>query len=118
MPADLRGLDAAPSAQKTIGLFVRSRSLAADQPARVGDFSRIDGLLGTVVDIGMRPSRLRALDRTLVATSNGAMSQTRIENVAARFRFEPTLMLLKETKPDQLRAVSGGCAGCWRPTIA
>ncbi|MGV8989652.1 MAG: mechanosensitive ion channel family protein [Cypionkella sp.] len=99
------GLAFALGAQKTIEHFVGSLSLIVDQPIRVGDFCQVDGLLGTVEDIGMRSTRLRTLDRTIVTIPNGTMSQSVIENYASRdrFRFNPLLTLVYETTPDQMR---------------
>lgn len=103
----LGGLAFALGAQKTIEHFVGSLTLIADQPVRVGDFCQVDGLMGTVEDIGMRSTRLRTLDRTLVTIPNGLMSQARIENYASRdrFRFAPVINLVYETTPEQMRAV-------------
>jgi MscS family membrane protein len=103
----LGGLAFALGAQKTIEHFVGSLTLITDQPVRVGDFCQVDGLLGTVEDIGMRSTRLRTLDRTLVTIPNGVMSGATIENYTSRdrFLFRKTLSLRYETTPDQMRAV-------------
>ena len=42
-----------------------------DQPLRVGDFCRCNTHTGTVEDIGLRSTRLRTLDRTIVSIPNG-----------------------------------------------
>lgn len=102
------GLAIALGAQKTIEHFVGSLTLIADQPIRVGDYCRIDDTLsGTVEDIGMRSTRLRTVDRTLVTIPNGLLSAARIENFASRDRylFAPVLNLRHETTPAQLRAL-------------
>ncbi len=103
----LGGLAFALGAQKTIEHFVGSLTLIADQPVRIGDFCQVDGLLGTVEDIGMRSTRIRTLDRTLVTIPNGIMSGARIENYTSRdqFLFKSILSLRYETTPDQMRAV-------------
>ncbi|WP_299821051.1 mechanosensitive ion channel family protein [uncultured Jannaschia sp.] len=103
----LGGLAFALGAQKTIEHFVGSLTLIADQPVRVGDFCQVDGLLGTVEDIGMRSTRIRTLDRTLVTIPNGVMSGATIENYTSRdrFLFRKTLSLRYETTSDQMRVV-------------
>ena len=78
------GLAFALGAQKTIEHFVGSVSIISDQPIRIGDFCQVDGLMGTVEDIGMRSTRLRTLDRTIVTIPNGTLSQAIIENYANR----------------------------------
>ena len=101
------GLAIALGAQKTIEHLVGGVSLIADQPIRVGDFCQVDGVMGTVEDIGLRSTRLRTLDRTLVTIPNGAISSTRIENYAGRDRFHwhVTLGLRYETDRGQMGAV-------------
>jgi len=101
------GLAFALGAQKTIEHFIGSLSLIADQPVRVGDFCQVDGIMGTVEDIGMRSTRLRTLDRTMVSIPNGTMSQARIENYGTRdrFKFNALLNLVYATTPDQMREV-------------
>ena len=103
----LGGLAFALGAQKTIEHMVGGMSLIADQPLRVGDFCAVDGLKGTVEDIGLRSTRLRTLDRTLVTIPNGDLSGARIENFAGRDRFlwQVMLGLRYETTPDQMRMV-------------
>ena len=103
----LGGLAFALGAQKTIEHMVGGLSLVADQPVRVGDFCKVDGVMGTVEDIGLRSTRIRTLDRTLVTIPNGDLSTARIENFAGRARFlwQTTLGLRYETRPEQMRAV-------------
>ena len=63
--------------------------------------------MGTVEDIGLRSTRIRTLDRTVVAVPNGQLAAISIENFALRDRiwFRHTLQLRYETAADQLRYV-------------
>lgn len=99
------GIAVALGAQKTVENLVGGLTLIADQPVRVGDFCRFGETLGTVEDIGMRSTRIRTLDRTLVTVPNGEFSALQIENYTRRdqFLFRPTLALRYETTPDQIR---------------
>jgi MscS family membrane protein len=99
------GIAVALGAQKTIENLVGSLTLIGDQPVRVGDFCRFGDILGTVEDIGMRSTRIRTLDRTVVVIPNGEFSSLKIENYSRRdrFWFHPTLGLRYETTPDQIR---------------
>ena len=101
------GIALALGAQKTIENLVGSVTLIIDQPLRVGDFCKIEGQVGTVEQIGMRSTRVRTLDRTVVFIPNGQLASLKIENYAyrERFWFHPTLSLRYETTPDQLRYV-------------
>lgn len=102
----LGGLAVALGAQKTIENFVGSLSLIADQPVRVGDFCEIDGIWGTVEDIGIRSTRLRTLTNTLVTIPNGTVSGAAIQNFAGReqFLYRHTIGLTYETTGEQMRA--------------
>ena len=101
------GLAIALGAQKTIEHVVGGLSLIADQPLRVGDFCNVDGILGVVEDIGLRSTRIRTLDRSLVTIPNGDLASARIENYAGRTRFlwRTTIGLRYETTPAQMREV-------------
>ena len=105
------GLAVALAAQKTIANLFGGVSIIADQPVRVGDFCRYgDGQVGTVEEIGIRSTRLRSLDRTLVTVPNSDFSELRLENFAMRdrIRLNTTIGLRYETSPDQLRHVLAG----------
>ena len=99
------GIALALGAQKTVENFVGSVTLIADQPIRVGDFCKAGDTVGTVESIGMRSTRIRTLDRTIVTIPNGEFSSIKIENYAHRdrFRFSPVLNFRYETTPDQMR---------------
>ncbi len=58
-----------------------------------------------VEHIGLRSSRIRTLDRTLVTIPNAEFSTARIENYAERdkMRFYTILQVGYDTSPDQMR---------------
>lgn len=99
------GIALALGAQKTVENFVGSVTLIADQPVRVGDFCKVGDTVGTVEQIGMRSTRIRTNDRTVVTIPNGDFSSQKIENYAHRdrFWFHPVLNLRYETTPAQIR---------------
>lgn len=99
------GIALALGAQKTVENFVGSVTLVADQPVRVGDFCKVGDTVGTVESIGMRSTRIRTNDRTIVTIPNGEFSSTRIENYAHRDRFliHKVIGVRYETTPDQIR---------------
>ncbi len=99
------GIALALGAQKTVENFVGSVTLIIDQPIRVGDFCRINDVKGNVEQIGMRSTKIRTGERTVVTIPNGLLSATNIENYAFRdrFLFNPILDLRCETTPDQIR---------------
>lgn len=101
------GLVIALGAQKTVEHLVGTLSIVADKPIRIGDVCRVDGLLGTVEDIGIRSTRIRTFERTIVTIPNGIMSSARIESYATRdqFLFKHILQLRLDTPPQRLRSV-------------
>jgi len=101
------GLALAFGAQKTIENLFGSISLAADQPFRVGDLVKVEDFTGNVERIGMRSTRIRTPDRTLVAIPNGQLADMRIEDFASRdrIRFAATVGLVYGTTEPQVRRV-------------
>ena len=73
----------------------------------VGEFCRFGGTVGTVEDVGLRSTRVRTLDRTVVTVPNAEFSNLQIENFARRERiwYHPTIRLRYETTPDQIRYI-------------
>jgi MscS family membrane protein len=104
------GLAVALAAQKTLENLFGAFAIGADQPFREGDFVRIDDLQATVEVIGLRSTRLRTLDRTLVTIPNGKLAEMRLETFAARdrLRLAFVLGLAHETTAAQMRAIVAG----------
>lgn len=103
----IAGIAISLAAQKTLENVFGGIVLSADQPIRVGDFCRFGDKLGTIEDIGLRSTRVRTLDRTVIAVPNAELSTIQIESFAARdkIRLAAILNLRYETSPDQLRWV-------------
>lgn len=101
------GLALALGAQRTVENLIASVLIISDRPFRVGDFCKIGDIQGTVVDIGMRSTRVRTLARTVVAIPNSTLVSSDIENYAARdrFLFNPTLHISTTTPPEKLRGL-------------
>lgn len=104
------GLALAFGAQKTVENVFGSISLAVDQPFRVGDVVRIEDYVGTVEDIGLRSTRIRTPDRTLVSIPNGKVADQRVESLQARdrMRLAATFGLRYETTRAQMQVVLDG----------
>jgi MscS family membrane protein len=107
------GLAIALAAQKTVENLFGSIALSVDQPFRVGDFVKVDDLLGNVEVVGLRSTRIRTLDRTLVTIPNGKLADMRIENFAARdrLRFACMVALQSGASEVQVRAALAGIQG-------
>ncbi len=101
------GIAFALAAQKTVENLFGSASILADQPFRVGEAVRVDGIEGTVELIGLRSTRIRTAERTLVIIPNGKLADMRIEAFAARdrFRFAARLPLVPTTPRAKVEAL-------------
>jgi MscS family membrane protein len=110
------GLALALAGQKTVENLFGAFSIGVDQPFRLGDFVTVDGVMGTVEVIGLRSTRIRTLDRTMVTIPNGKLADMRIESFAPRdrIRFACVLGLSRGTKAEQVRAVLAGVDGALR----
>jgi MscS family membrane protein len=106
----LGGLAFALASQKTVENLFGAFSLGIDQPFREGDFVRIEELVGTVESLGLRSTKIRTLDRTLVSYPNGKLAEMRLETFAARdrLRLACTVGLVYETTESQMRTVLAG----------
>lgn len=99
------GLALALGAQKTIENLVGSVSLVADQPVNVGDYCVFGNQEGTVEDIGIRSTRLRTTNRTVVTIPNGNFSSMSIENFSKRdmFHFKQQFYVSRDSDTKLLR---------------
>ncbi|HEX8366440.1 MAG TPA: mechanosensitive ion channel domain-containing protein [Allosphingosinicella sp.] len=83
-----------------------------DRPFRKGDtinFGGPAGFTGTVEHIGLKTTRLRALDGEMVAVGNDKLLQDRIHNYALQTRRRGILnfAILPTNSPESLAAVTG-----------
>jgi MscS family membrane protein len=101
------GIAVALAAQKSIENLFGGVTLYADRPVRVGDFCRFGDLVGTVEEIGLRSTRIRTLDRSVVSVPNAEFSNLHLDNYTRRdkFWYHPRIGLRYETTPDQLRFI-------------
>ena len=99
------GIAIAFAAQKTIENLFGTITIVSDQPIRVGDFCKVDGQMGTVERIGLRSTRLRTPDRSIVTVPNGQLASVHLENYSVRDMFlcNHVIGLRYETSADQLR---------------
>jgi MscS family membrane protein len=105
------GIALAFGAQKTVENLFGAVAIGVDQPLREGDFVKVeDDVLGTVETVGLRSTRIRTLDRTVVTLPNGRLSDMRVETYAVRdrCRFYAVVGLVYGTTASQLQAVLAG----------
>lgn len=105
------GIAVALAAQKTIENLFGGISVIGDRPVLVGDFCKWGDQVGTVIRIGLRSTRIRTLDRTIISVPNGQFSGMQLENFSARDKiwFHPTLNLRKDTSAAQVEKILASC---------
>jgi MscS family membrane protein len=104
------GIAVALAAQKTLENVIAGASLIFDQAIRVGDVLKVGEITGTIDHIGLRSTRIRTLDRTVVSIPNSQIANASLETLSMRdkYWFHPLVGLRYETSPEQLRAVMDG----------
>jgi MscS family membrane protein len=81
------GIALALAAQKTLADLFGGLSIVMRGVVRVGDFCQIDGITGTVEDIGTSALSLRTLGRSVVSIPNSKVAEVKLENFAMRDQF-------------------------------
>jgi MscS family membrane protein len=81
------GIALALAAQKTLADLFGGLSIVMRGAVRVGDFCQIDGIDGTVEDIGISALNLRTLDRSVVSIPNAKVAEAALENFSLREQF-------------------------------
>lgn len=99
------GLAVALALRPTLENLIGGVILYMDRPVRLGDFCKFGEEMGTIESIGVRSTKLRALDRTLITVPNAQFADMQIVNFAScdRMLFQQTVGVRYETTPDQLR---------------
>ncbi|HWY21471.1 MAG TPA: mechanosensitive ion channel family protein [Candidatus Acidoferrum sp.] len=94
-------------AQKTIENLFGGVSVLGDEVMRVGDVCKFGDRAGTVEDIGLRSTRVRTEERTLLVIPNGTVATINVENLSRRDKilFKTVLGLHIDTSADHLRYV-------------
>jgi MscS family membrane protein len=101
------GLAIGFGAQQTIANLFGGVSVLGDEVIRVGDVCRFGDRTGTVEDIGLRSTRVRTEERTLLAIPNGTVATINVENLSRRDKilFKTVLGFHLDTSSDHLRSV-------------
>ena len=101
------GLAIGFGAQQTIANLFGGVSVLGDEVIRVGDVCKFGDRTGTVEDIGLRSTRVRTEERTLLAIPNGTVATINVENLSRRDKmlFKTALGLHSNTTSDSVRYV-------------
>jgi len=80
----IAGLAVALAAQQTLSNVFGAITLFLDRPFRIGDAVSVEGFTGNIESIGLRSTRLRTFDGTLVTLPNSVIANAKIDNWDAR----------------------------------
>ncbi len=101
------GLAFALAAQDTIANLFGSIVVAIDQPFKLGETVKIGSHTGMVEDIGLRSTKIRLTDKSLVIIPNRSVANEAVTNLS-RFtgrRVEQVIGLTYDAKPEQLEGI-------------
>ncbi len=101
------GLAIGLGAQKTFENLLGGISILTDKALVIGDPCRVGDQRGVVEDIGLRSTKLRTEDRTVVTIPNGTVATAVLENYRQRDKilFRQLLRLRYDLSSDHLRYV-------------
>lgn len=101
------GLALALAARPTLENVIAGLILLVDRPVSVGERCYFEGQEGTIEEIGLRSTRIRALDGDLISLPNSKFSELQLTNRTRRDRIllHQALGLRYETTSEQLRQV-------------
>ena len=95
------------AAQKPLENVFGAFTIYASKPINPGDFCRFGDVKGTVEEIGLRSTRVRKLDRSVVHIPNSVFSSKELENfsVIDRRRFKQDLRISLTTPKEQIQVL-------------
>lgn len=101
------GIAVALAVQNILGDLFGALAIVLDKPFVVGDAIAVDTLIGTVEHIGLKTTRLRALDGEQLVFSNADLLRSRIRNFKRmqQRRVVFTLGVSYDTPPDTVERI-------------
>lgn len=101
------GIAIALAAQNVLGDLFASISIALDKPFEVGDAINNGSFTGTVMHVGMKTTRIRALSGEQIVVSNTELLKSTLRNFKRMEtrRIEFTVGVTYDTTPDQAEEI-------------
>ncbi|AFU99307.1 mechanosensitive ion channel family protein [Simiduia agarivorans] len=98
------GLAFALAAQKSIENMIGALTLYVSSPVKVGQLCRFGTQVGVIEEIGLRATRVRTLDRSVVHIPNAVFADMQLENISQRERiaYRPAIHLDGRSLPQSL----------------
>jgi MscS family membrane protein len=102
------GLAIGLAAQDSLANIFGAVTIFTDKPFRIGDRIQVDKVDGVVEAIGMRSTRVRALDGALVSIPNRVVGNSTVINMTARpaIRTDMNIGLVTTTTTEQVRVAA------------
>jgi len=103
----LGGLAFALAAKDTASNLFGSFALLADKSIRIGEWVKIGSVEGVVEDVGMRTTKIRSFQKSLITVPNQVVANTPIENFSRRGirRIKMTIGLTYGTTSEQITQI-------------
>lgn len=104
------GLAVAFASKETLSNVFGAGILVADRPFRRGDWIEAGDAKGTVENVGIRSTRIRTADDSLLVVPNGKLADATVNNLGTRRHrvFKAKLLVTYATVPDVLAAFMDG----------
>ena len=104
------GLALAFAAKDTIGNLFGAVTLLLDRPFKMGDWIKVGGSEGEVIEVGIRTTLIRTSIDTVVTLPNASLVNKEIENFGKRRwrRYQPVLFLDLASNPEAVEAFCRG----------
>ena len=101
------GAALALAAKESIENLISSFIIFFDEPFGTGDLVKVGSINGTIEHIGLRSTRIRSADKTLVTVPNKQMVDSQVDNWTRRIerRAESKLELSAQTSTSKLVAL-------------
>jgi len=101
------GFAIAFAARETLANFLGTISILMSDTFSQGDWIVVDGVQGTVVEIGLRVTTLRTFDNALISIPNGIIANDDVKNWSKRTigrRIKMSLGIKYDSKPKNIRS--------------
>ena len=102
----LGGMAMAFAARDTLANLFGSLVVFIDRPFHVGDWVEIDGMEGTVEELGLRVTRIRTFANSQITIPNSKLTTTSVQNWSRmrKRRIKMTIGVTYDTPVDKLKA--------------
>ena len=98
------GLAVALAARDTVANFFGGLTILLDRTFRIGEWIKVGEVEGIVEDIGLRTTKVRTFEKSLITIPNQALSTKPVENFSRRSvrRIKMTIGLTYDTTREQM----------------